>query len=139
MKNTIMICCSLFFFGMATSSLKAQTQLEKNKYAVLSKKIQQLPAILQTATALENEDSELFGEFQVIFCGKTLLNIPQNQEFIALLKTAKKQGVKIFACGISLTKFNLSKKDVPPGLPITENGILHAFQLQKQGFLTLSI
>ncbi|WP_304156444.1 DsrE family protein [Mesonia mobilis] len=139
MKNTIMICCSLFFFGMATSSLKAQTQLEKNKYAVLSKKIQQLPAILQTATALENEDSELFGEFQVIFCGKTLQNIPQNQEFIALLKTAKKQGVKIFACGISLTKFNLSKKDVPSGLPITENGILHAFQLQKQGFLTLSI
>lgn len=139
MKNTIMICCSLFFFGMATSSLKAQTQLEKNKYAVLSKNIQQLPAILQTATALENVDGELFGEFQVIFCGKTLLNIPQNQEFIALLKTAKKQGVKIFACGISLTKFNLSKKDVPPGLPITENGILHAFQLQKQGFLTLSI
>ena len=139
MKNTIMICCSLFFFGMATSNLKAQTQLEKNKYAVLSKNIQQLPAILQTATALENVDGELFGEFQVIFCGKTLLNIPQNQEFIALLKTAKKQGVKIFACGISLTKFNLSKKDVPPGLPITENGILHAFQLQKQGFLTLSI
>ena len=81
----------------------------------------------------------MLGEFQVIFCGKTLQNIPQNQEFIALLKTAKKQGVKIFACGISLTKFNLSKKDVPPGLPITENGILHAFQLQKQGFLTLSI
>ena len=139
MKNTIMICCSLFFFGMATSNLKAQTQLEKNKYSVLSTNIQQLPAILQTATALENEDGELFGEFQVIFCGKTLQNIPQNQEFAALLKTAKKQGVKIFACGISLTKFNLSKKDVPPGLRITENGILHAFQLQKQGFLTLSI
>ena len=137
MKNLMLIFCSLFFFfGIGNSTINAQT---KNNYVVLSKNIQQLQPILQTATALQEEDGNKFGEFHVIFCGKTLQETQDNPEFTVLLKTAHKQAVKVFACGISLKKLNLNEKDLPTELKVTENGILYGFQLAKKGFLTLSI
>ena len=110
MKNLMLIFCSLFFFfGIGNSTINAQT---KNNYVVLSKNIQQLQPILQTATALQEEDGNKFGEFHVIFCGKTLQETQDNPEFTALLKTAHKQAVKVFACGISLKKLNLFLLDL---------------------------
>ena len=42
-------------------------------------------------------------------------------------------------CGISLKKFNITPKQLPDSIVVTENGILYGFQLTKNGFLTLTI
>jgi intracellular sulfur oxidation DsrE/DsrF family protein len=112
---------------------------EKNNYLVLSKNIQQLKSILLTATALSKEDGNTYGDFYVIICGKTVSNIINNNSFNELLNKAKAQNIKVYACGISLKKFEVDTTLLPKNIEVTENGILYGFQLTKKGFITLTI
>lgn len=138
MKNHIITLSTLFV--MLMGALQAQEiNPEKNNYLILSKNIQQLKPAILTASSLVQEDVKLFGEFYIIICGKTVLDIPQNKIFNDLLEQAEKQNIKVFVCGLSLNKFNVSTKKLPENLTVTKNGILHGFQLKKKGFLTLSI
>ena len=129
---------SLLLFG--TSQLQAQNiNPKKNNYLVLSKNIQQLNPVLLTANELAKEDGKTYGEFYVIICGKTVNDISNNSDFNTLLEKAKAQKVKVFVCGISLSKFNINPETLPSNLEITPNGILYSFQLTKKGFITLTI
>lgn len=121
-------------------SIPIQAQdLEKNNYLVLSKNIQQLKPILITATALHQEDAENFGDFIVIFCGKTVTELANNPNLNKLLEQAKEQHIQILACGLSLKKFHVNPEELSSSIQIIENGILHGFQLTKKGFFTLTI
>lgn len=138
MRNISIITIQLFLFTIGIS--QAQTvNYEKNNYLVLSKNIQQLKPIILTATELAEQDGDKYGEFYVIFCGKTVQNISKNKEFISLTKQAKKQNLKVFVCGLSLKKFGIDPNDLPNTIEVTENGILDGFQLTKKGFISLTI
>ena len=139
MKNLVIIMASLFFlFG--SSAIRAQDiNSNKNNYLVLSKNIKQLHPVLLTADALKKEDANNYGAFYVIICGKTVTDIANNSDFNALLKKAKAQNIKVFACGISLNKFEVDPNSLPENIEVTENGILYGFQLAKQGFIALTI
>lgn len=128
----------LLLFG--TSQLQAQNiNSKKNNYLVLSKNIQQLKPVLLTATELAKEDGKKYGAFYVIICGKTVTEIDDNSDFNTLLEEAKAQNVKVFVCGISLSKFNITPETLPNTLEVIPNGILYGFQLTKKGFITLTI
>ena len=43
------------------------------------------------------------------------------------------------ACGLSLTKFNKTQNDLVKGIDYTENGFIKAFELQKQGYLSVEL
>jgi intracellular sulfur oxidation DsrE/DsrF family protein len=130
----------MFLLLVGISRLQAQDINPKmNNYLVLSKNIQQLKPILQTASELAKEDGKKHGEFYVIICGNTVNDIVDNSDFKELLGKAKNQHVKVFVCGISLKKFNIDPNTLPDSLEITPNGILYGFQLTKQGFITLTI
>ena len=58
---------------------------------------------------------------------------------VQYLKKAKVQNIKVFVCGLSLSKFNINPEALPSNLEITPNGILYGFQLIKKGFITLTI
>lgn len=140
MKNSILFITTLFFLLFGTSQLQAQDiNLKSNNYLVLSKNIKQLKPVLLTANELAKEDGENYGAFYVIICGKTVNDIANNSDFNTLLEKAKSQNVKVFVCGISLNKFNIDHNTMPKNLEITPNGILHGFQLTKQGFIALTI
>lgn len=140
MKNSILFITTIFVLLFGTSQLEAQDiNQEKNNYLVLSKNIQQLKPVLLTANELAKEDEKKYGEFYVIICGKTVNDISGNPDFNELLEKAKAQNVKVFVCGISLSKFNINPETLPSNLKITPNGILYGFQLAKKGFVTLTI
>tara|TARA_R110000751_G_scaffold100068_2_gene193864 strand:+ start:166413 stop:166835 length:423 start_codon:yes stop_codon:yes gene_type:complete len=140
MKNSILIFTTLFSFICGTQQLQAQDfNTTKNNYLILSKNIQQLKPVLLTAQSLATEDGINYGDFYVIICGKTVKDIPNNTEFKILLEEAKFLNIKVFVCGISLKKFNITPKQLPDSIVVTENGILYGFQLTKNGFLTLTI
>jgi intracellular sulfur oxidation DsrE/DsrF family protein len=140
MKNSILSITTMFLLLFGTYQLQAQDfNSKKNNYVVLSKNIKQLKPVLLTATELAKEDGEKYGEFHVIICGKTVNDIANNSDFTLLLDKAKKQNLKVFVCGISLSSFNINSKTLPNNLEITPNGILYGFQLLKQGFMTLTI
>lgn len=138
MKNISIITILLILFGIGTP--QAQTvNPEKNNYLVLSKNIQQLKPVMLTAVELAKQDGNNYGEFYLIFCGKTVQGILKDGEFLRLAKQAKEKNLKIFVCGLSLKKFGIDPKDIPEIIEVTENGILDGFQLTKKGFITLTI
>jgi len=134
----LFIMVSLFLMVLGT--IEAQEfNSEKHNYVVLSKNIKQLNPVLLTAKALAEEDGVDFGEFFVIICGKTVQDIPNNEDLEYILKKAKTQNIRVFVCGISLKKFGIDSNKIPETMELTENGILYGFQLAKQGFITLTI
>ncbi|WP_405294721.1 sulfur reduction protein DsrE [Algibacter sp. Ld11] len=140
MKNSILFIITMFLLLFGSSQLEAQDiKSNKNNYLVLSKNIQQLKPVLLTANELEKEDGKKHGVFYVIICGKTVKDIVDNLDFNKLLEKAKKQNIRVFACGISLSKFNINPETLPSHIEITPNGILYGFQLAKKGFITLTI
>lgn len=112
---------------------------EKNNYAVLSKNIQQLKPIILTANELQLEHGSSHGDFIVIICGSTVKDISQNRDFEELLEEAQKNHIAVYACGLSLEKFNVNIQRLPENLKITRNGILYGLQLANKGFITLTI
>ena len=140
MKNSILFISTMFLLLSGTAQLQAQDiNQKKNNYLVLSKNIQQLKPVLLTAKELAKEDGKKYGAFYVIICGKTVNEISGNPDFNEILEKAKAQNVKVFVCGLSLSKFNINPETLPSNLEITPNGILYSFQLAKKGFITLTI
>ena len=140
MKNAILFITTMLLLLFGTYQLQAQNiNAEMNNYLVLSKNIKQIKPILMTANALAKEDGKKYGAFYVIICGKTVTQINDNSDFNTLLEEAKAQNVKVFVCGISLSKFNITPETLPNTLEVIPNGILYGFQLTKRGFITLTI
>jgi intracellular sulfur oxidation DsrE/DsrF family protein len=111
----------------------------KNNYLVFSKNILQLKPTLLTASELAIEDGDKHGEFYIVICGKTVSDIANNTEFNELLKQAKMQNVRVFACGLSLDQFSVSPDQLPNDIDTIDNGILYGLQLTREGFITLTI
>jgi intracellular sulfur oxidation DsrE/DsrF family protein len=140
MKHPIIYVVVLVLFATANKAT-AQTGLDpgKQNYLVLSKNIEQLNPILLTANSLSESDGGQFGEFHVVFCGKTVTKLPDNKGIQRLLDKAEKMGAKVFVCGLSLQKFGIAPEALPKGISVVDNGIFYGFQLQKKGFNTLTI
>ncbi|MCB7480555.1 sulfur reduction protein DsrE [Christiangramia sediminis] len=116
-----------------------QVQDSKHNYVVLTKKVPQLQPILITAEKLKEEDGSNFGKFEIIICGKNIGDITDPAKMEKFITKAENLGVKLVACGFSMNKFKVDKKDVPGKMEIVENGILYNFQLQKKGYISLSL
>ena len=138
MRKSILFITTMFLILAGTA--KAQEfNSNKNNYLVFTKNIQQLKPTLLTANELAIEDGDEYGEFHIVICGNTVSDIPNNSEFIELLKQAKKQNVSVFACGLSLNQFNVSSDQLPDDIETIDNGILYGLQVAKKGFITLTI
>lgn len=140
MKN-LFLSTIVLVLALSIFSAKAQNavQHEKNNYVVLTKTIPQLRPIILTAEALAEEDGEKFGDFQVIICGKTVTELTDKEMMQKFIDEAQNSNVKIVICGISLKQFGVDQKDIPQQLEVVDNGILHNFQLQKKGYLSVEL
>ena len=140
MKNLILSTIALVL-ALSMFSAEAQNTMhhEKNNYVVLTKTIPQLQPIILTAEALAKEDGEKFGDFQVIICGKTVTDLTDKETIEKFMEKAEKANVNIVICGFSLKQFGVDQKDIPQELDVVDNGILHNFQLQKKGYLSIEL
>ena len=123
--------------GTAQTSLSQQA--EQHNYAVMTKNVQQLKPILLAAKELAKEDGDQFGKFEIVVCGKNIGDLTNHKDLEPHLKEAKNLGANIIACGFSLKKFNVDPILLPKEMEIVENGILHNFKRQKQGYLSLEL
>lgn len=140
MKN-LFLSTMILVLAFSTFSAEAQNRKhhKKNNYVVLTKTIPQLQPIILTAEALAEEDGKKFGDFQVIICGKTVTDLTDKEMMQKFIAQAEKAKVKIVICGFSLKQFKVDQKDIPQELEIVDNGILHNFQLQKKGYLSIEL
>lgn len=132
---------TLFFLTFFTQNINAQDTniLTVNNYIVMTKNIAQLQPIILTAEALKQEDGANFGKFEVIICGKQIGDITSPEKMGDYIAMANAAGVQIIACGFSLNKFKVDKTKVPKEIITVENGILYNFQLQKEGYKSITL
>ncbi|GHA28599.1 hypothetical protein GCM10007103_07820 [Salinimicrobium marinum] len=132
--SSIVLLLTLF-----ASPVNAQEQHEQENYVVLTKKIPQLEPIFLTAETLAEEDKKNFGKFEVIICGQTVKELTDKDRMQKYINKAKEHNVELVACGFSLNKFGVDRKDISPEFRIVENGILYNLQLQKKGYTSISL
>ena len=135
--NTVLIVTLLF--GSFTLYGQEQSESKTNNYVVMTTKIPQLSPIILTAEALKKEDSPAFGRFIVIVCGKNSGELTDKDKMYPFIRKAEKADVEIVACGFSLHKFKVDTTKLPKAIRTVENGILYNFQLQKQGYKSISL
>jgi len=135
--STFAIILTLFTASAQDQSTSAISQ--KNNYVVLTKKVPQLKPITLTAEALQAQDKENYGEFQVIICGQTVKDLTDKDDMKPFLEAAQKANVKIVVCGFSMKKFGVKAEDLPKELEVVPNGILYDFELQKKGYLSIEL
>lgn len=129
----------VILFALTANPANAQVQEEQQNYVILTKKIPQLQPIFLTAETLAQEDGNDFGKFEVIICGQTVKELTDKQMMQEYINKAKKHNVELIACGFSLNKFGVDRKDISPELRVVENGILYNLQLQKKGYTSISL
>ena len=142
MKN-ILLASFAIILSLFSNPLQAQNDHEKHadhvNYVVLTRKVPQLKPILSAAEELALQDGDKFGDFQVVVCGKAVQDLTNKETMTGFLQKAEKSGVIINACGFSLKKFNVKRSGLPETLRVVENGILHNFELQKKGYLSIEL
>lgn len=142
MKNLLYISLAVIlslFANPAQAQSSHEVHSEQNNYVVLTRKMPQLKPILLAAEELAAQDGKRFGDFQVVICGKTVQGITKEDTMKGFIEKAEKTGVTINACGFSLKKFGVDKSELPRTIRVVENGILHNFELQKKGYLSLEL
>lgn len=139
MKNKIFILFITLFVSTLQVSKAQEKSEDKYNYIVLSQKIQQLKPIILAAQNLALEDGDKFGEFHVVICGEAIKAIHQKEFMKENIDFALKNDVKLFACELSMKKFDIEKSQIPKNMGIVKNGLLYNFQLQKKGFKSITL
>ena len=141
MKNILTLALMAVTFVTGLSEVNAQNtyQKDQNNYFVLTRKVPQLKAILLAADQLAEDDGAQFGEFHVVICGETVKELTNLETMQPYLDLAQSEKVKILACGFSLKKFGVDATKLPKEMSVVDNGILYGFNLQKDGFLSITL
>lgn len=79
------------------------------------------------------------GHVEIIVCGEAVVNLTMKDAEMWIEQTSKYKNVSIVACGLSLEKFKKQRSDLVPGVQYTGNGFIRAFELQKQGYLSIEL
>ncbi len=136
---TLAVMAITLFGGLTEVSAQTTYNKEQNNYIVLTRKIPQLKAILSAADELATSDGDKFGEFHVVICGETVKGLTDMEQMQPFLDMAKSEKIKLFGCGFSLKKFGVDATKLPKEMGVVDNGILYNFNLQKDGFLSITL
>ena len=102
-------------------------------YVALTQKMTQLKALALTAKDKQAEDKELFGDFHIVFCGKDVGILTDAELITPYVEMIQNAGGKLFACGFSLTQFEVDQSALAEGIEVIENGLTYSLQMKKNG------
>lgn len=112
-----------------------QADNPNHNYALLVRNFNHLKAAIKTVAML-TEEGRTVTHFEVVLCGKKITQINENRD---LVKKAQRTGITVTACGMSMNKFSMKKADLPDGVRVVKNGLIHIFDLQEQGYKTITL
>src|SRR5690554_5762588 len=138
-----LILALVFISGQAQPKVTANPEVTDSNltydYVVLTRNIQQLKPILMAAEDLSKENGKQFGEFYVIVCGQAVKDLADPETMENYTKDAHRIGVHLMGCGFSLDRFEIKEEKLPEGIKVVENGIQFNLELQKRGYISLSL
>ncbi len=133
----------LFITVLLTATSFAQkNKIKQDNFLFLLRQPEHITQALKTIDQLQTKavvSKTLHpGKTAIIICGEAVKNFAGSIDNETVME-ANRLGVTLYGCGLSLKKFELTKTDLMPGIGYVENGFVKAFELQKQGYLSVEL
>lgn len=92
-------------------------------------------------TGLQLLEGELFParEVEVLVCGSGVDSLVVGEPNAALATEASSKGLRVVACGLSLTQKKVDRTQLAPGVVVVENGFVEALERKAEGFLSVEL
>lgn len=119
--------------GQKETAVVTMNESTTINYVALTQKMTQLKALALTAQDMQAEDKELFGDFHIVFCGKDVGILTDAELITPYVEMIQNAGGKLFACGFSLTQFEVDQSALAEGIEVIENGLTYSLQMKKNG------
>lgn len=138
-RNTAIIL-SLLLFSLASFTSEKKSH-KKDNLLFLLRQPEHINQAIKTIVSLKssNQSNLSVGKVVIIVCGEAVVNLTTEEGKAWVDGVSKLSNVSILACGLSLEKFKKKETDLLPGIGYTENGFIKAFQLQKEGYLSVEL
>jgi len=143
MKKFI-ITFSLAALALASCQAPAPTEdvveeTVENNYFILNRNVEQLKAVGKAAADLAVSDSTNYGTFKVVVCGKSVQDLLDAEKMADGVAILQESGVEMYACGLSLKKFGVDPAALPEFYQVVPNGLVFGFELQKEGYYSITL
>lgn len=140
MKLNKLILAVAALLLITTAFAQKKTTSKDNLQFMVRQQEHIVQALKTVAYLQDNKTSSVkMGNAVIIVCGEAVKNLTASESTAFIEERKKLKNVSIHACGLSLQKFNLTEKDLPQGILYTPNGFVKAFELQKQGYLSVEL
>jgi intracellular sulfur oxidation DsrE/DsrF family protein len=110
-----------------------------DNFGILLRKENHLRVAVRTAGEIEENSRFRMGAFEIVVCGPDVAKLKKNGALTATLEQASRLGVQVKACGISLEKFGVKADSLAPEVSVVPNGLMRAFELEKEGYLMIEL
>ena len=111
----------------------------ENNYFILNRNVEQLKAVGKAAADLALTDSTTYGTFKVVVCGKSVQDLLDEEKMADAVAILQASGVEMYACGLSLKKFGVDPASLPEFYQVVPNGLVFGFELQKEGYYSITL
>lgn len=143
MKKFI-ITFSLAALALASCQAPAPTEdvveeTVENNYFILNRNVEQLKAVGKAAADLAVSDSNTYGTFKVVVCGKSVQDLLDEEKMADAVAILQESSVEMYACGLSLKKFGVDPAALPEFYQVVPNGLVFGFELQKEGYYSITL
>ena len=138
--KTLVLSIATLLISIVSFSQKAH-HTKKDNLLFLLRQTEHINQALKTVEQLHANSKTTLktGDVVIIVCGEAVTSLTTKEGEAWVEKIKQLPNVSIVACGLSLTKFNKTEKDLVPGIKYTENGLIKAFELQKAGYLSVEL
>ena len=140
----LFITLSLATLTLASCQAPAPTEVVveetvENNYFILNRNVEQLKAVGKAAADLAVSDSTAYGTFKVVVCGKSVQDLLDEEKMADAVAILQASGVEMYACGLSLKKFGVDPASLPEFYQVVPNGLVFGFELQKEGYYSITL
>ncbi len=140
----LFITLSLAALSLASCQAPAPTEVVveetvENNYFILNRNVEQLKAVGKAAADLAVADSTTYGTFKVVVCGKSVQDLLDEEKMADAVAILQASGVEMYACGLSLKKFGVDPASLPEFYQVVPNGLVFGFELQKEGYYSITL
>ena len=140
----IIITFSLAALALASCQAPAPTEVVveetvENNYFILNRNVEQLKAVGKAAADLAVSDSNTYGTFKVVVCGKSVQDLLDEEKMADAVAILQESSVEMYACGLSLKKFGVDPAALPEFYQVVPNGLVFGFELQKEGYYSITL
>lgn len=139
-RKTLFFSIAALLISIASFSQKAHSH-KKDNLLFLLRQTEHINQAIKTIEQLQSNSSTSLktGKAVIIVCGEAVTSLTTAEGHAWVEKINKYPNFSIMACGLSLTKFNKTERDLVPGVQFTENGLIKSFELQKSGYLSVAL